>query len=65
MAAVLLMVGRGQEAPEIVQQLLKIEQHPRKPQYNMLPEVCMLMQTCASLLHLHRFLKAPGQISQK
>ena len=40
MAAVLLMVGRGQESPTIVQQLLDIDQHPRKPQYNMLPEVC-------------------------
>ncbi|KAK9822421.1 hypothetical protein WJX74_005182 [Apatococcus lobatus] len=47
MAAILLMVGRGQESPTIVQQLLDIGQHPCKPQYNMLPEVPLLFHSCS------------------
>ena len=35
MAAVLLMVGRGEEQPSIVQRLLDVERTPGKPQYNM------------------------------
>jgi tRNA pseudouridine38/39 synthase len=35
MAAVLLMVGRGEEQPSIVQRLLDVEGTPGKPQYNM------------------------------
>ena len=43
MAAVLLMVGRGEEQPEIVQTLLDLERCPRKPQYPMAsgsPSLC-------------------------
>ncbi len=39
MAAVLLMVGRGQERPGVVSRLLDIAATPRKPQYAMAPEV--------------------------
>lgn len=39
MAAVLLMVGRGLERPEVVRQMLDVEGTPLKPQYNMAPEV--------------------------
>ncbi len=39
MAAVLLMVGRRHEPPEIVQQLLDVKRRPCKPQYNMANEV--------------------------
>jgi tRNA pseudouridine38/39 synthase len=39
MAAVLLMVGRRQEAPGIVAQLLDVGACARKPQYNMASEV--------------------------
>lgn len=35
MAAVLLMVGRGEEQPEVVQMLLDTQRCPRKPQFNM------------------------------
>lgn len=41
-AAVLLMVGRGEEAPGIVRQLLDVDAMPAKPYYNMAPEVCNL-----------------------
>lgn len=39
MAAVLLMVGKGQEEPEVVLELLDVEKNSQKPQYNMAPEV--------------------------
>ena len=38
-AAVLLMVGRGLEAPDVVASLLDIEAFPCKPQYTLAPEV--------------------------
>lgn len=40
MAAVLLLVGRGLESPDVVRRLLDVETNPLKPQYNMAPEVC-------------------------
>ncbi|GIL65068.1 hypothetical protein Vafri_18923 [Volvox africanus] len=46
MAAVLLMVGRGQERPEIVSKLLDVETTPRKPQYSMAPEEPLLLYAC-------------------
>ncbi len=45
MAAVLLLVGRGLESPDVVRRLLDVEDTPSKPQYNMAPEVIHL--------HLH------------
>ena len=39
MAAVLLMVGRGQEEPSIVSRLLDVKATPCKPYYNMAAEV--------------------------
>lgn len=39
MAAVLLMVGRGQEEPSIVSRLLDVDATPSKPYYNMAAEV--------------------------
>ncbi len=39
MAAVLLMVGRGQEEPDVVATLLDVQACARKPQYNMASEV--------------------------
>ena len=32
---ILVLVGRGQEKPEIIKELLDIEKYPRKPQYNL------------------------------
>ena len=47
MAAVLLLVGRGLESPDIVRRLLDVEDTPSKPQYNMAPEViCDHLQDC-------------------
>ena len=39
MAAVLLLVGKHLEQPEIVQQMLDVQLTPCKPQYNYAPEV--------------------------
>lgn len=38
-AAVLLLVGRGLEAPSVVARLLDVPQLPAKPQYCLAPEV--------------------------
>ncbi|GIL88869.1 hypothetical protein Vretifemale_16791 [Volvox reticuliferus] len=46
MAAVLLMVGRGQERPEVVSELLDMDATPRKPQYSMAPEEPLLLYAC-------------------
>lgn len=42
MAAVLLMVGKQLEHPDVVQKLLDIDQHPCKPQYNYASEVSVI-----------------------
>jgi tRNA pseudouridine38/39 synthase len=42
-AAVLLMVGRGQERPDIVKKLLDVSLVPCKPQYNMAAEEPLLL----------------------
>jgi hypothetical protein len=48
MAAVLIMVGDGQEEPEVVQQYLDIRSEPRKPQYAMASEVSASATSLAS-----------------
>jgi hypothetical protein len=45
-AAVLLMVGRGQEQPSIMQQLLDISCCPCKPQYSLAAEEPLLLFAC-------------------
>eukprot|EP00892_Ulva_mutabilis_P012765 jgi/Ulvmu1/9861/UM057_0015.1 len=42
-AAVLLMVGRGHERPDIVHELLDINRQPRKPQYDLAPEAPLIL----------------------
>lgn len=51
MAAVLLMVGKQFEQPDVVQKLLDIDQHPCKPQYNYASEVII----DDSPLHLYEY----------
>ncbi|KAL4858223.1 tRNA pseudouridine(38/39) synthase [Chlorella vulgaris] len=46
MASVLLMVGRGEEQPSIVQTLLDLERTPRKPQYSRASEEPLLLYSC-------------------
>lgn len=46
MAAVLLMVGRGDEAPSIVPALLDVAAVPGKPQYLMASEEPLLLFEC-------------------
>lgn len=42
-AAVLIMVGKGQESPDITAQLLDAEAHPHKPQYDLASERPLLL----------------------
>ncbi|GAQ89549.1 Pseudouridylate synthase [Klebsormidium nitens] len=46
MAAILFMVGHGQESPQIVSELLDLRVFPRKPQYQMASELPLLLHTC-------------------
>ncbi|KIZ05800.1 hypothetical protein MNEG_2154 [Monoraphidium neglectum] len=45
-AALLLMVGRGLEAPSIVATLLDVTRVPAKPQYNYAPEEPLMLYAC-------------------
>ncbi|DBA79142.1 TPA: hypothetical protein ACH3X1_008979 [Trebouxia sp. C0004] len=47
MAAVLMMVGNRLEHPEVVQQLLDIEQNPCKPQYRYASETLQIIEHAA------------------
>ncbi|ETV70215.1 tRNA pseudouridine(38-40) synthase, variant [Aphanomyces astaci] len=47
MAAILFLVGKGHEAPEIVTTLLDIGACPRKPQYEMAPDLPLVLHECA------------------
>lgn len=44
--AILLMVGRGQEEPQIISNLLDIKATPCKPQYTLAPEDPLLLYAC-------------------
>eukprot|EP01102_Stenamoeba_stenopodia_P019675 TRINITY_DN7482_c0_g1_i1.p1 TRINITY_DN7482_c0_g1~~TRINITY_DN7482_c0_g1_i1.p1 ORF type:complete len:520 (+),score=119.84 TRINITY_DN7482_c0_g1_i1:25-1560(+) len=44
--AVLFMVGKGVEQPQIVSELLDVEKNPRKPFYDMASEVPLVLYDC-------------------
>nr|SVE73625.1 EOG090X083V [Daphnia atkinsoni] len=44
--AILFLVGKGNEEPTIIQELLDVESNPRKPQYGMASEVPLNLFTC-------------------
>ncbi|XP_039125169.1 tRNA pseudouridine(38/39) synthase isoform X2 [Dioscorea cayenensis subsp. rotundata] len=46
MVAVLFMIGHGFESPEIIDVLLDIGKTPRKPQYNMAPDLPLILRSC-------------------
>lgn len=46
MVAVLFLVGQGLEPPSIIQQLLDVENNPRKPNYVMADEVPLVLWDC-------------------
>lgn len=46
MAAVLFMVGQGLEKPEVVRDLLDIQKHPNKPQYDMADDAPLVLWDC-------------------
>ncbi|WOL12473.1 tRNA pseudouridine(38/39) synthase isoform X2 [Canna indica] len=46
MVAVLFMIGQRLESPEVIDVLLDISKTCRKPQYNMAPELPLILQCC-------------------
>ena len=44
--SVLFYVGRGQESPELVKQLLDIKTNPAKPSYDLASEAALVLQDC-------------------
>ncbi|XP_060776349.1 tRNA pseudouridine(38/39) synthase isoform X1 [Neoarius graeffei] len=46
MMAVLLLIGQKLEAPEIITQLLDVENNPRKPQYSMAVDYPLVLYEC-------------------
>ncbi|URD85826.1 tRNA pseudouridine synthase [Musa troglodytarum] len=46
MVAVLFMVGHGFESPDVIDVLLDTKKTPRKPQYNMAPELPLILRFC-------------------
>ena len=51
-AAVLRMVGRGLEKPEVVKQMLDIDAMPGRPQYSLAPETPLLLHSAGYPDHL-------------
>ncbi|KAM3592151.1 uncharacterized protein V6R79_013818 [Siganus canaliculatus] len=47
MMAVLLLIGQKLEAPEIINQLMDIENNPRKPQYSMAVDYPLVLYDCS------------------
>ncbi|XP_042202439.1 tRNA pseudouridine(38/39) synthase [Callorhinchus milii] len=47
MMAVLLLVGRGLETPQVVERLLDVETNPEKPQYSMAVDYPLILDECA------------------
>jgi len=46
MVAVLFMIGKHQEEPEIIDDLLNLEKYPARPQYDMAPEKNLVLYDC-------------------
>ncbi|GMN60575.1 hypothetical protein TIFTF001_029655 [Ficus carica] len=46
MVAVLFMIGRGFESPDVIDTLLDTDKTPRKPQYSMAPEIPLVLRSC-------------------
>ncbi|ETV92781.1 tRNA pseudouridine(38-40) synthase, variant [Aphanomyces invadans] len=62
MAAILFLVGKGHESPEIVSTLLDIDACPRKPQYEMAPDLPLVLHDCAFASIDLRFM--PGAVNR-
>ncbi|KAG8447377.1 hypothetical protein GDO86_014737 [Hymenochirus boettgeri] len=43
---VLFLIGQGKEQPEVIKELLDVENNPRKPQYNMAVELPLVLYDC-------------------
>ncbi len=53
--SILFYIGRGQESPELVKELLDVKTNPAKPSYDLASEAALVLQDCTfSQLHLGR-----------
>ncbi|XP_019451377.1 PREDICTED: tRNA pseudouridine(38/39) synthase-like isoform X2 [Lupinus angustifolius] len=59
MVAVLFMVGKGLESPNVIDMLLDTNRIPRKPQYIMASEVPLVLQSCE--FEDIKFMCSPGE----
>jgi tRNA pseudouridine38/39 synthase len=46
MAAILFLVGRGLEQPEVIELMLDLERTPSKPQYRLASEQPLVLHNC-------------------
>lgn len=53
MMAVLFLVGKGMEPPEVVARLLDLDATPRKPVYPMAPDEPLILFACGCAPHAH------------
>jgi len=53
--SILFHIGRGQESPELVKELLDVKKNPAKPSYDLASEAALVLQDCTfGQLHLGR-----------
>ncbi|KAL7457558.1 hypothetical protein ACHAWC_009994 [Mediolabrus comicus] len=53
--SILFYIGRGQESPKLVKELLDVKTNPAKPSYDLASEAALVLQDCTfSQLHLGR-----------
>ncbi|CAD5121542.1 DgyrCDS10041 [Dimorphilus gyrociliatus] len=44
--SILILIGSGKESPKIIEELLDVEKHPCKPQYNIASEIPLVLFDC-------------------
>lgn len=65
-AAVLLMVGKGQEQPSIILELLDVQKNDQKPQYEMASDQGLLLYRCSyDGLHFNRSGNVVGNVKSE
>lgn len=62
MVAVLFLIGKGKEPPEIITQLLDIQENPQKPAYDLASEAPLLLYDCG--FESVEFLSEPEALSK-
>jgi len=47
LVAILFLIGRGDESPDVVSRMLDVEKQPCKPSYHMAPEIPLVLWDCS------------------